>query len=439
MGGGQVYVQKLVAELARRNHDVTVVATMPWTHESGSFHLRWSTWNGIRVAGVAINPEAISAGERWTERPKPLVDALSQVAAEVQPEVIHLNGLKPALVTVALGQSIPHVVTAHHAGVACPSGALLQPDDSLCSRSLDEAACAACYCRQLRGGTRAGKILSRTPKAVYRPLGRALNLLPNPTYAGRVMMYPWLVGRGVDGKQHALRMAQRWIAPSRAIAKLLIRNGTPTKKVSVVPHGIEPLQRTPIEPLGRRPVRVGYVGRINRIKGLHLLFQAFAQLPEGAAELHIIGGAQRNDEQAYFANAIAVCGGRADVKLHGSTPHEQLGALIRHLDVLVLPTICLEVFGLVILEAFSVGRPVIVSDCGGPAEIVRHGIDGLVVNRNDASALASAMRALIDRPERITEMAANIRPVRTLAEHVSEVESVYEDVVASGRVAPVPL
>ena len=144
LGGGQVYVQKLALELARRAHDVSIVSAEPWAEGSDSFRVDWRQWNGIRVAGVSSNPKFVRAGERWAERSRPLRQALGRVVDEVRPDVIHLNGLKPALVTVALERSIPHVVTAHHAGVACPSGALLQADDSICGRPMDEAGCAAC-------------------------------------------------------------------------------------------------------------------------------------------------------------------------------------------------------------------------------------------------------------------------------------------------------
>ncbi len=128
--------------------------------------------------------------------------------------------------------------------------------------------------------------------------------------------------------------------------------------------------------------------------------------------------------------------GRRDVFMRGAVPHDQIGQVMSDLDVLVLPTICLEVFGLVVLEAFSAGRPVIVTQCGGPEETVRHGVDGLVIPRNDATALAAAMRHLAANPARIAELAAGIRPVRTLVEHVDELEAIYHGLARSKDAQP---
>jgi glycosyltransferase involved in cell wall biosynthesis len=227
-----------------------------------------------------------------------------------------------------------------------------------------------------------------------------------------------LVGRG----------ARKVIAPSSAIREALIRNGIPGEKTVLVPHGIEPMARRDFAPgLGTRPVRFAYAGRVNRVKGFHVLLDAFASLPAGrGSELHVIGDAHTREEKRYMRRELARR--RRDLPrifLHGHIPREGLADVLGACDVLVLPSICLEVFGLVVPEAFSVGRPAIVSECGGPEELVRRDVDGLVVERNDARALAEAMMALIDNPGRIREMAEAIRPVRTMRDHVDALEGIY--------------
>ncbi|HEX4792715.1 MAG TPA: glycosyltransferase [Humisphaera sp.] len=428
IGGGQIYVQKLAGELARRGHDVSVVAVEAFSESGGhdAWSVRWRDWRGIPVAGVSVNAAAARIRDHWTDRSPPLLSALRNVIDEIGPDLIHLNGLKPALTSIAVEREIPHLVTAHHAGVACPMGALLRPDDAICPRPLDERACAACYCRQLRGGSRRGRALAHLPPVVYRHVGQALNLLHNPTYAGRTLMYPWLVEQAVNAKRATIRAARQWIAPSRAIADVLIRNGAEPKRVAIVPHGVEPLDPAPLTGLGTRPVRFGYVGQINRPKGLHVLLEAFSSLPQNLARLELVGAPQGASEQEYFKLAMRQVVGRSDVVLRGAVDHEQIQNVMGGLDVLILPSIYLEVFGLVVLEAFSVGRPVIVTACGGPSEIVRDEIDGLVVPPNDVAALSAAMRHLAEHPDRIQQLAAGIGPVRTLADHVDELEGLYE-------------
>ncbi len=424
-GGGQVYVQKLVRELSLRGNDVALVTPDPWTGGIKPWNVNWRQWEGITLAGIATDPRACRAGENWTERSAPLLRALEEVFDRLSPRLIHINGMKPALIEIAHSRSISNVTTAHHGGIVCPTGALLYHDNTICNRPMNAGDCVSCYCRQLPGGGRVGKMLGSLPALAYRPMGRALNVLPNPTFLGRTLMYPWLVEQQIAGKRGALSKGQLFIAPSLAIAAALRRNGISDDRMTVIPHGIEPLPHVPLIGLGTRPLRFGYVGQISRAKGLKVLMQAFAQLPAGVAELHIIGQPQRRGEQEYFESAMQTCAGRIDVTHHGRLAGAQVATAMANLDVLVLPTICLEVFGLVVLEAFSVGRPVIASDCGGPVETVRHEIDGLIIPPNDPKALASAMRKLIDDPARLEALARNIRPVRTLAQHVDDLESLY--------------
>jgi len=89
----------------------------------------------------------------------------------------------------------------------------------------------------------------------------------------------------------------------------------------------------------------------------------------------------------------------------------------------------LEAFKIVVAEAFSAGRPVIVSKSGGPEELVRDGIAGFVVERNDSKSLEEAMQKFIDNPDLLHEMSKNIKPVKTISEYVDEVEEVYSSII----------
>lgn len=437
LGGGQVYVQRLAIELRRRGHDVTVLAPNPCGDDAkrtgDGFRLLRREFQGVPVQDVAIDPAAVTGAARFTERNAVMLAALRQVVRELRPDVIHINGLKPALTAVAREAGIPHVVTAHHGGIVCPAGALLTPDDRICDRPMGRD-CVTCYCRQLRGPGWVGAMLGTMPRWICRPLGRGLARFGNPTYIGRVLRYPWLVERMISDKRAALATGQLFIAPSAAIAAALRRNGVEDDRVVVVPHGIEPPPKLPLEGLGRRPVRFGYIGQINRPKGLHILFRAFAALPEKlGCELHVIGAPQRPGEEEYLRRSMACCEGRRGIVLHGRIARDEMTGAMGHFDVLVHPAIYLEVFGLVVAEAMSAGRPLIATRCGGPEDQIRDGVDGILVKPNDVAALAGAMRDLAERPERIAQMAQAIGHVRTMEEHVDALVRVYERLIARER------
>jgi glycosyltransferase involved in cell wall biosynthesis len=190
------------------------------------------------------------------------------------------------------------------------------------------------------------------------------------------------------------------------------------KRIAVVHHGIKPLQYRPIN--RSSTIRFDYVGRICHVKGFHVLVEAMKRL-RGDCELHVIGAAHSKWEKRYLGRmAIPEC-----VIFHGHLIGESLAETWAKCHVTVLPSVCLEVFGLVIPESFSLGRPVIVTDSGGPSELVRSGVDGFIVPPNDAEALAAAMQRFVDGPELVSKMASRLPHVRTMREHVADLEKIY--------------
>ena len=98
-------------------------------------------------------------------------------------------------------------------------------------------------------------------------------------------------------------------------------------------------------------------------------------------------------------------------------------------DALVLPSMFQETFGLVILEAFSVGRPVIAFRSGGIPELVEDRRNGLIVEQGDEEALYQAMRELtLDRALRERLGAAGERTVQRYSweNTADQIEAVYQ-------------
>ena len=251
-------------------------------------------------------------------------------------------------------------------------------------------------------------------------------------YLGRGLMFPWLVERRIEGQKVRLSHSRLIVSPSQAMRRLLIRNGVCPDKISLVPHGIEPLPHLPFEKTNGKRIRFGYIGSINRAKGFHILLEGLERIePQDSCELHIFGAPQNPWDNEFFSKCMAGYSGKATINNHGYISHEKLADAFEMIDVLVLPSIYLEVFGLVILEALSAGRPVIVSKSGGPEEQVRDGVDGFVVERNDSKALAEAMQKFIDNPNLVLEMSNQIRPVKTIQQYVDEVEKIYDQLISS--------
>ena len=145
---------------------------------------------------------------------------------------------------------------------------------------------------------------------------------------------------------------------------------------------------------------VGSVGWLTDVKGHEYLIEAVAKLKPDFPSLHlvIIGSGDRHDallqqsELAGLRDAVHLLGHRDDIE-----------ACLAGMDLFVLPSLN-EGMGRALVEAMAAGLPVIASRVGGIPAVISHERTGLLVPPGDASALAEALRRLLDRPEWATQL-----------------------------------
>ncbi|MFZ3136818.1 MAG: glycosyltransferase [Thermodesulfovibrionales bacterium] len=428
-GGGQVYVFNLARELKKRGHNTFIITSKPWSKNSKPFQIDDYEYEGLFVKAISLNPNFITQSELSSDLIGIQMIALKDILIELKPDFIHINGLKASLITLCNELNIPYVVTAHHPGFACPVSTLLKPDESLCREAASKEICIPCVAQHKRSGI-IGWSLSHLPNWIYRPASEILNKYEKIPYLLRGLMFPWLVEKRMEGQKVLLTQSQFIISPSEAMKELLLLNGVPSERLFVISHGIELLHRLPSDKIDRRKIKFGYIGRIDRTKGFHILLQALENITDHKkCELHVFGSAQNERDNKYLNECLNTYRGNLKIIQHGKFSHDKLSEVFSQIDVLVVPSIFLEVFGLVVLEAFSAGRPVIVTKSGGPEELVTHGVNGFVVERNNSKALSEAMQKFIDNPNLIIEMSKNIPHVKTMEEYVDELEKVYSQLL----------
>lgn len=171
----------------------------------------------------------------------------------------------------------------------------------------------------------------------------------------------------------------------------------PAGQGTVVPSPIGPYLTCASPRAPHRPLQVGMVGRIAPWKGQHIFVDAFSRaFPNGPEQATIIGSPMfGTDEETYekaLHRQINDHGLEARIKLVGF--RHDVAAELDRLDVLVHASIIPEPFGQVVVEGMSAGLAVVAAGDGGPAEIVTHGVDGLLYPPGDACALTTALGRL---------------------------------------------
>jgi glycosyltransferase involved in cell wall biosynthesis len=131
-----------------------------------------------------------------------------------------------------------------------------------------------------------------------------------------------------------------------------------------------------------------FVGRLEKIKGLQNVIAAFREYRD--ADLLVAGDGD------YAQELRAAAAGLPHVRFLGQLPYAQLRALYSGAVAAIVPSLCVETFGLVIMEAYGHGTPVIANRVGAPPEIVAETGGGIVYGSGEE--LARALRALRDDP-----------------------------------------
>lgn len=212
----------------------------------------------------------------------------------------------------------------------------------------------------------------------------------------------WLLRNHADGV----------VAVSRFIRDGMVDYGIPPEKIRVIHNGVD--SRSFIPFCGEREsvrrelgiesadIVVGFVGAITRGKGVLELLRAFyAAAPEhrGLKLLYVGKGPELTElkkEAQALRDRVIFAGQRRDV-----------ARMYAAMDIFVLPSTCGEAFGLVIIEAMSMGKPVIASRIGGIPEIIDHRGNGIMVEPGDPSAITQAILELTLNPALRNELSSN--------------------------------
>jgi phosphatidylinositol alpha-mannosyltransferase len=198
----------------------------------------------------------------------------------------------------------------------------------------------------------------------------------------------------------------------------------------VIPNGVE-VDPDVLADAGHRvsddQLRIAFVGQAVERKGLPLLLRSFEALREHIpCELTVIG-------PTYEELAPMMLDDRG-VRVLGKVDDERKRAELQAADILCAPSLRGESFGMVLTEAFAAGTPVVASDIAGYRDVVRDGVDGVLVAPADPQALAEALRDLWEEPERRADMArAAAHDVERFAwpRVAAEVREAYEDAIAT--------
>jgi len=201
---------------------------------------------------------------------------------------------------------------------------------------------------------------------------------------GRWMLKRWF--RKLDGKIAVSKPAMEFV------------HGYFPGYYNIIPNGVDidhfSPDVSPIDEFVDDKLNILFVGRLEKRKGVKYLLEAFRQVKQEIPNSRLIivgpGTRLRHKYEKYVMRS-----GLKDVVFTGLVPYEELPRYYKTADVFCAPATGRESFGIILLEAMAVGKPIVASNIEGYANVVSHGVDGLLVPPADKGSLAQALISLL--------------------------------------------
>lgn len=351
-----------------------------------------------------------------------------------KPDIVHffhMHRMSASMIDVCCEAGIPAVMTPTDFWLVCPTFQLLLPDNSLCAGP--EASGVNClrHVVSLSQSRAVNSGLSLLPDGIVASMIRRVNKVTSAPQ-GWVSQVQALSRRPQFLKDRFKKL-DRVFAPSRFMAHILTENGFSPDNIVFSQYGIDLSHgyqaKTSSEEQGS--LRIGFIGSILKHKGAHVLVKAIRLLQSNEpAELLIYGNTEECPN--YVKELKEIAGSDERIKFCGTFPNGQIGAVLASLDVLVVPSIWYENTPLVIYSAQAAGCPVIASNLGGMAEVVKHNDNGLLFTPGSSPELAECIKLLARNRERVRQLSTVTKP-KSISQYVSELLQNYKEIVEQGR------
>jgi glycosyltransferase involved in cell wall biosynthesis len=307
-----------------------------------------------------------------------------QILKEFKPDIVHLNNFlniaSPSILCCL--KNIPTILTIHDYSIVCPTGFRMLPL-KVCNLSYGKN-CIKCI------GIK-GYYYEKIKRKISERLFKNIDLFITPS---------------VKLKKDLMK-----------IGILNVRNiytGIKLLKYSKLIEGNILL----------------YVGRLSKEKGIKYLLKAMIDITKKVptAHLNIVGNGPEKKNLEELVKQLKL----KNVSFIGQIPHKEIEWHYRISNIIIVPSICEEVFPLVGIEAMSVGRPVIGSRVGGIPEWLDDGKTGFLVDPGNSAQIVEKVIQLFSSRKLMEKMGENGRKKAEqldINNHMKEIEKVYQEVI----------
>lgn len=289
---------------------------------------------------------------------------LKELFQEFQPDLVFIHGIypliSPSVYDACKKWNVPMVQMVHDMRFWCPMAWFFR----------DGKVCTSCA---------QGNFIHSVVHRCYRG-----SLMLSFLYASSITLAR---RRGLFSK------IDRFVIPGHHISEYLKDSGVDEGRIAYHPHIV------PVSDSSGKRIQtyernyIAYLGRLSSEKGLLTLFKAADQLP--GIQFKIAGTGPMEEELISYVADHKM----KNVEFTGFISGCEKDDFLKHAQLLIAPSECYESFGQVVVEAYSMGTPVVVSNHGGLASLVQHSITGWVFDPGDEKGLVTLLESVLNSGE----------------------------------------
>ncbi len=432
--GTETYTLEVAKSMAGKNYQTSILC-----YEHSHFQgipdqgILDDQYQGLKIKRFCYNLK-LSPNPIFYEYYNPVIGEWARkYFKEVRPDLVHFTHsafLSSSVIEAAISLRIPTILTLTDFWFLCPRMQLLKDNLELCQGQIQATNCLDCYFSSFF--TPYNRLSKYLPFFVQKELFKTSHFFMKNIFNWQKneknsSLYAAL-NRG-NFLKSVLNKVDIVIAPSKSLKEIYVINGISEDKLTYIPFGINTAWAEGLIRKKSDRIRLGFIGTMSRHKGCDVLIRAFRDISSPNLALKIYGDV--NQFPDYGKELIRLSRGDKRIEFLGTFPNDNVGKIFSQLDILVVPSVWYENTPLVVYSALATKTPIIATNLGGLAEVVKEKENGFLFEKGDVEGLKRLIEKILEQPQLIKELEDNIKPVKTVQDNVFELEKIYRELISS--------
>lgn len=435
IGGTEKYVHDLATYLVSQNIEVVILApsSSEYCKAIGNYSYQNNDVKGKEYTVYRFEvPKELSHEEITDKVICRGWQNFEELLNKLKPDIFHLHTLSTTLnyrhLKIAKEKGIKTLFTAHIPGIICPKGDFIQYPNKVCNGKLQNSTCGYCYAQQRHENKFIAEVTGTLAKSNF-----VSNLLEKkiPQFS--------IVSQKKNTLQELEKNTNHIIAVCQWLYNAFLINNVSPNHLKICRQGVSTsylesqIQTEHLEIKDDSyKIKIGFIGRLEPIKGLHILLDAYQKVVRENADLKLelyIVAVKQELHIDYYNQLQEKIKSLPNIIYQENLPAEKVSLFMAKLDYLCIPSTWLETGPIVAYEAFANQVPIIGANIGGLAELVEDNKIGFLYQFDDTDSLKKTLLKVATQPNLIPNFKANIKPPRTTQEVGKEMLRIYQETI----------